>query len=438
MASAPHDTAPDPGPVPAPAPRPLDGIRVLALEQMQAAPFATLMLARLGAEVIKVESPSGESGRAARPAVLDASGRPAGATFLRYNLGKRSIAVDLKSERGRDLVHGLSRSCDVVVENLGPGRAARLGLGYPHVSAEHPSVVYLSITGFGADGASPYADWPAYAGVAEAMSGIYEHARRPGQPPVINPMGGLGDTGSGLFGVIGVLAALRQREHTGRGQLVDVAMFDAMVAICDIVPNFWSLGVRRDADPDGETGSDAGLRMPYILSAFQVGGRWCYIQVSREHQFERLARLLDRESWLSDPRFADRFGWHDHWPDVIRPALEQWSKDMSALTAAGHLAEAGITAAPCNSAEDVVGDPHLAQRNMLVPIPRTDGPAEPVLVAGNPVKLSEAPELPETAPPLVGQDTRTVLTELLRLPPHDLDALEAAGVIAAPDLDRRT
>lgn len=404
-------------------PAPLAGIRVLALEQMQAAPFATLMLARLGADVIKVESPLGESGRASQPAVTDAAGRPAGATFLRYGLGKRSVAVDLKNARGRGLVLDLAESCDVLVENLGPGRADRLGLGYDAVSGRHPGIVYLSISGFGADGESPYAHWPAYAGVAEAMSGIYEHARTPGRPPVINPMGGLGDTGTGMFGVIGVLAALRQREHTGQGQFVDVAMYDAMIAICDIVPNFWSLGVRRD--PDAE------LRMPYILSSFRVGGRWCYVQVSREHQFQRLARLLDREAWLTDPRFADRFGWHDHWAEVIRPALEHWAKDLSATAAAERLAAAGITAAPCNSAEDVVHDPHVALRNMLVAIPRADGVPEPVLVAGNPVKMSRHPESAQSAPPLVGEDTRAVLTGLLGMSDTSVDALAQAGVIAA-------
>ncbi|MGR6999124.1 CoA transferase [Yinghuangia aomiensis] len=272
-----------------------------------------------------------------------------------------------------------------------PAGSDRLGLGYDAVSGRHPGIVYLSITGFGADGESPYAHWPAYAGVAEAMSGIYEHARTPGRPPVINPMGGLGDTGTGMFGVIGVLAALRQQEHTGHGQFVDVAMYDAMIAICDIVPNFWSLGVRRD--PDAE------LRMPYILSSFRAGGRWCYVQVSREHQFQRLARLLDREAWLTDPRFADRFGWHDHWAEVIRPALEHWAKDLSATAAAEQLAASGITAAPCNSAEDVVHDPqrraaqhaggHPASRrsprtgprrrqprqDVAAPRLRTDGPA---------------------------------------------------------------
>ncbi|MBL7518139.1 CoA transferase, partial [Frankia sp. CNm7] len=361
----PDDPDPDgPGPVDAgpaeahPAGGPLAGVRVLALEQVQAVPFATLLLARLGADVVKVEPLAGESGRAARPAVTDAAGQPAGATFLRYNLGKRSIAVDLKSERGRDLVLDLAGSFDVLAENLGPGRAERLGLGYEAVAARNPRLVYLSVTGFGGGADSPYAAWPAYAAVAEAMSGIYEYSRRPHQPPVINPVGGLGDIGTGLFGVVGVLAALRHRDRTGLGQLVDVAMFDAMVAVCDIVANFWSLGLR--AEPDTER------RVPYILGAFRAQDGWCVVQVIREHQFPRLARLVGHPEWTSDERLATPWGWHDHWADVIRPALEAWAADRPMLAAAGALAGAGVTAAPCFRPEDLVADPHVAARRMLV------------------------------------------------------------------------
>jgi crotonobetainyl-CoA:carnitine CoA-transferase CaiB-like acyl-CoA transferase len=407
--------------------RPLDGIRVLALEQVQAVPFATLLLARLGAEVVKVEPLVGESGRAAQPAALDSDGRPAGATFLRYNLGKRSIAVDLKTDQGRDLVLELAASFDVVAENLGPGRAQRLGLGYEAMAARNERLVYLSVTGFGARGDSPYAGWPAYASVAEAMSGIYEYARRPHQQPVINPVGGLGDTGSGLFGVIGVLAALRQRDRTGRGQFVDVAMFDSMVAICDIVANYWSMGMRAEPDTD--------LRVPYILNSFRARDGWCVIQVIRDHQFPRLAQLLARPEWLDDERFASRWGWYDHWADTIRPALEAWAADLPMLAAAGALADVGVTAAPCFDARALVDDPHVRARRMLVEIPRTDGVQQAVLVSGNPVKLSAVPERDEDAPPLVGEHTARVLTEYLGLDAAALARLAEDGVIGLGSRD---
>src|SRR3954464_14414493 len=182
---------------------PLAGVQVLAVEQMIAAPWATQLLARMGATVVKVEHPvRGDSGRASDPRIPGADGRPVGATFLRNNLNKQSIAIDLK--RGSELILALAEQADVFVENYKAGSLDRYGLGYDDVAARNPRIVYASISGFGATEASPYRDWPAYASVAEAMSGIYQWAREPGRRPVINPMGGLGDIASGMFAVIGV------------------------------------------------------------------------------------------------------------------------------------------------------------------------------------------------------------------------------------------
>jgi crotonobetainyl-CoA:carnitine CoA-transferase CaiB-like acyl-CoA transferase len=403
--------------------RPLDGVRVLALEQMQALPFATQLMARLGAEVIKVEQVGrGDAGRASTPAVTRENGEKVGATFLRNNLDKQSVAIDLQSDRGRQLVADLSATADVVCENLGPGKARRLGLDYETLSAGHPELVYLSISGFGNDGLSPYETWPAYASVAEAMSGIYEYSRRPHQPPVIAPVGGLGDTGTGMFGIIGVLAALRHRDATGLGQHVDVSMFDAMVSLCDLAVNYWSLGQRREPDEE--------LRLPMILDSFRSADGWFMVQVGREYQFERLANLVGHPEWATDPRFATRQGWRDNLEGVIRPAVEQWASDKTKQEAAGMLAGSGLAAAPCNAAEDVVHDPHVARRHMLVELERTDGVDQPVLVAGNPIKMSRVAEGPETDVPLMGEHTSDVLRDVLGLDQAAIDALVEAGVVA--------
>ncbi len=197
--------------------KPLDGVRVLAAEQMQALPYATQMLARLGAEVVKVEHPvHGESGRASTPAMIDPAGRKVGATYLRNNLNKRSVGLDLKSPEGRDLFLALAGRFDVVAENFKAGTMDRMGLGYADIAAVHPRVIYVSISGFGNADVTPYRDWPAYASVVEAMSGIYEYKSGPDRPPVTIPVGALGDISSALYAVIGILAALRHREHTGR------------------------------------------------------------------------------------------------------------------------------------------------------------------------------------------------------------------------------
>ena len=398
--------------------KPLDGVRVLALEQMQALPYATQLLARLGADVIKVENPKGgDLGRGSQPAMVDPDGRKVGATFLRNNLGKRSIAIDLKAPAGRDLVLRLAPRFDVIAENSKAGAMAKLGLGYTDIAAVHPGAIYLSVSGFGNTVPSPYDSWPAFAPIVEAMSGIYELKRRDDDPPLVAPVGALGDIGSGLFGVIGVLAALRHRDATGQGQHVDIAMLDAMVAMTDIVTNFWSLGLR------------GGQMAPLIMDGFRASDGWFIIQVGREPQFAALAELVG-QPWADDPRFADRQGWVDHLDDTIRPAIETWAKDMTRLEACAAMSAAGIAAGPCFRDDEVVTDPHVAARNMLVEMPRTDGVDAPVLIPGNPVKLTNVAEGPETRVPWLGEHTDEVLGRELDLSDAELADLRATGTIA--------
>jgi crotonobetainyl-CoA:carnitine CoA-transferase CaiB-like acyl-CoA transferase len=400
--------------------KPLEGVRVLAAEQMQALPFATQLLTRLGAEVVKVEHPvDGESGRGALPAMTDPDGRRVGATFLRNNLNKRSVGIDLKSPAGRELFLRLVPRFDVVAENFKPGTMARLGLGYDDVAAVHPGAVYLSISGFGNLTESPYDSWPAYAPIVEAMSGIYEFKRPEGCPPVVAPVGALGDIGTAMFGVIGVLAALRHRDRTGEGQHVDVAMLDAMVAMTDLVTNFWSMGLRP-----------GGPGPLLIMDGFEASDGWFIVQVGREHQFERLAELIGCPEWLDDPRFASRQGWREHLEDVIRPAIEKWAADKTKLDACRTLGEAGIAAGPCFSAPEVIADPHVRARHMLVEMDRTDGVTEPILIPGNPVKLSKMAEGPETRVPWVGEHTDEVLRTELGVSDEELRALREQGAVA--------
>jgi formyl-CoA transferase len=399
--------------------KPLDGVRVLALEQMQALPYATQLLARLGADVVKVENPrGGDLGRGSQPAMVDPDGRNVGATFLRNNLGKRSIAIDLKSPAGRDLVLRLAPGFDVIAENSKAGAMAKLGLGYADIVAVHPRAIYLSISGFGNTIPSPYDSWPAFAPIVEAMSGIYELKRRGDEPPLVAPVGALGDIGSGLYGVIGVLAALRHRDATGHGQQVDIAMLDAMVAMTDIVTSFWSLGLR------------GGATAPLIMDGFRASDGWFIIQVGREPQFAMLAELVGRPGWLDDARFTDRQGWVDHLEDEIRPAVEGWASDKTRLEACAALSDAGIAAGPCFRDDEVVVDPHVAARHMLVEMPRTDGVAEPVLVPGNPVKLTNVAEGPETRVPWLGEHTDAVLRAELGLSDSEIGDLREAGTIA--------
>jgi crotonobetainyl-CoA:carnitine CoA-transferase CaiB-like acyl-CoA transferase len=398
---------------------PLDGVRILALEQMQALPYATQLLAHLGADVVKVEPPgSGDSGRGSLPAMTDPDGRKVGATFLRNNLGKRSICVNLKDPRGRALVLDLARRFDVVAENSKAGAMARLGLGYPDVAAVHPAGIYVSVSGFGNSVPTPYQDWPAYAPIVEAMSGIYEMKRTGDEPPTVAPVGALGDISAALFAAIGILAALRHREATGRGQYVDIAMLDAVLAMTDIVTNFWSMGLRK-----GELG-------PLIMHGFRAKDGWFVLQVARPQQFTRLVELIGHPDWAADPRFATRQGWVDHLEDLLRPAIEDWASGMTKIEACRAMGAAGLPAGPCLADEEVVADPHVAARGMLVEIPRTDGVAQPVLTPGNPVRLSAVPAQPAgRRPPWLGEHTAEVLSAELGMSGGQIEALREAGVI---------
>jgi crotonobetainyl-CoA:carnitine CoA-transferase CaiB-like acyl-CoA transferase len=399
---------------------PLRGVRVLAIEQMQAMPYATQILARLGAEVVKVEHPKhGESGRAAAPQISDADGRKVGATFMRNNLNKRSIAIDIKSPAGVKLIERLSPRYDVLAENFKPGTMDRLGLGYERLAKLHPPLVYVSVSGFGGLLPTPYGQWPAYAVVAEAMGGFYSFRPEPGRLPNIGVAGALGDIASALFAAIGVLAALEGRRRTGVGQRVDVAMMDSVMALMDMVPFNPSIGVR-----------DNSLRAwPGICAAFQASDGLFVVQIGRENQFERLAAALGRREWLGDPRFATREGWRDHLDDVIRPAIEDWAKDKSKREAARILAEHDIVAGPSFDGDDLLQDPHVRAHEMILSVERPDGCA-PIRVVGNPIKLSRSQTHRPARWPTLGQDTDDVLEGELGLSAQERQALRKQGVIA--------
>jgi crotonobetainyl-CoA:carnitine CoA-transferase CaiB-like acyl-CoA transferase len=407
----------------APWGKPLDGVRVLALEQMQALPYATQLLGRLGADIIKVEAPgTGDLGRSAMPRMLDPEGRSNGATFMRNNLSKRSMVLDLKQPEGHELVLRLAPRFDVVAENFRSGAAERLGVAYDDIAAVHDRVVYLSISGFGRPvypgaAASPYDGWPALAAIVEAMSGAYEFKRPEGQPPIGAPMGGLGDIVTALFAVIGTLAALRQRDRTGRAQRVDVAMLDAMVAVLDVVPNFWSMG------------APIGTPWPGILHGFRATDGWFMLQVLRPHQWPDVARAIGKPEWVDDPRFATPEGWLEHLESDIRPAVESWAHDKTKRAASEALNAAGLVAGPVATDDEVVHDPHLVARHMLVEHPRTDGVDQPVLIPGLPVKFGDVTEGPESRVPWLGEHTDAVLATELGLSGDELATLRAKGVI---------
>jgi crotonobetainyl-CoA:carnitine CoA-transferase CaiB-like acyl-CoA transferase len=396
--------------------KPLAGLTILAAEHMQALPFGTQLLAMLGADVIKVEPPGGEAGRAARPIVPLPDGSTVGGTFARNNLNKSSIVLDLKNPHGKATFLRLAEKADVVAENMRPGVMDRLGLGYDDVAAVVPGIIYVSVSGFGNRMPSPYKAWPAYAPVAEAMSGLYELGRRPGEPLRTGVAGALADNVAALYATIGILTALRHRDVTGIGQYVDISMLDAMIATNDLYPQLWSLGLPAST----ATGRGTG-----IMATFRAVDGEFLISVIREHQLARLAALVGHPEWVDDPRLADRADWSARVDDLFRPVIEAWAATLTRLEAAAELAQAGIPSGPCFTMDDISRDEHVQAHHMMVEIP--SGTGRPVLMPGNPIKMSRTAEGPLRAYPRPGQDTQRILSELLDLKQDEIDRLGENG-----------
>ncbi|MBK7948074.1 MAG: CoA transferase [Deltaproteobacteria bacterium] len=433
--------------------RPLEGISVLAAEQMHALPHATQLMALMGATVLKVEPLEGEAGRHGRPTIHDTDGRATGSTFLRNNLAKQSIAIDLKRDEGRALFFELAGTVDVVAENFRPGAADKLGIGWAALSAIHPRLVYVSISGFGnrTDPPSPYRDRAAYAPIVEGMAGLYEYARDGDAPPRPASAGALGDTAPGLHALIGILAALRERDRTGSGLQVDVSMYDSMIAVADVVHPA-SLGVEPSRATQGIG----------ILHAFRARDGWFTVEVVREPHFPGFAAAVGHPEWTRDPRLATRKGWSDCMETLIRPGVETWAAGLSKSEASAALAARGVAAGPVNTAADIAADPHVRARDFIL---ETDTPEARVRIVGNPIAFRRAPGAGEShtsdkasesrevrasraplargtpieqdaataeAPrwPRLGQHTDSILSQRLGLPPARIAALRAAGVVA--------
>ena len=403
--------------------RPLEGLTVLAAEQMHSLPHATQLMALMGAEVVKVEPLAGESGRTGRPTITDLDGRLTGSTYLRNNLGKASIAIDLKHADGLALFLRLAATVDVVAENFRPGTADKLGIGYDDVRVVNPQIVYLSVSGFGngRDPQSPYRDWAAYAPIVEGMAGLYEYSRNGDEAPRPAIAGALGDTAPGLYAVIGTLAALRERDRTGKGCHVDVSMYDSMIAVADVVHPA-SVGVEPSRALDGIG----------ILHAFRARDGWFTVEVVREPHFPRFAEAVGHPEWARDSRLSSRSGWSTHMDDVIRPGVEQWAATMTKLEAATALAACGVAAGPVNTAADIVADPHVQSRDLLV---ESASPEHLVRVVANPIAF-RAPAAPittrptDTRWPLLGEGTDRVLKQRLGLDAAAIARLRETGAVA--------
>ncbi len=399
----------------APSTEALAGLRVLELGQLLAGPFAGFLLAGFGAEVIKVEPP-GQGDAIRRWRKLE-DGTSLWWRSLARN--KRCITCDLRKAAGRDLLRRLiATGVDVVIENFRPGRMEAWGLGYDDLRAIDPRIIMVRISGYGQTG--PYRERPGFANVAEAFGGLRHVSGFADRPPVRTGVS-LGDSLAGLHAAFGTLTAVHERERSGHGQEVDVALYESVFSVMEsLVPEYDRLGHIRER---------TGSALPGIVPSNTYpcrDGRFVVIGANSDGLFRALMQAIARPDLAEDPRLAHNDGRAAH-ADRLDAALEGWTRERDQPEVLAALVEAGIPAGPINSIADLAADPHVQARDLLETVTLPDG--SPLRVPRVVPRLSRTPATSRWAGPSLGAHNEEVYGERLGLSPAALAALRADGVL---------
>jgi len=394
----------------------LTGVRVLDLSRMLAGPYGSMLLADMGAEVIKIEEPDGgDPMRVMGPPFL-----PDGESvyFLAINRNKKSVALDLTAADGRAVFHDLVRQADVVWENFRPGVMQRLGCGDAELSALNSKLIVCSISAYGGDG--PYRDWPAFDLALQAMGGAMSVTGEPGRPPVRMGLP-MGDLSGGLFGAFAVAGALFQRQVTGHGAHIDLSLLDCQVSLLTYMAQyFWA-----DGRVPGPMGSGHASVVPYQALATRDGH--LIVAVFAEKFWGGFCRAVGRPEWQADPRFAtnrDRVAHRAALESLIAARFAEDTTDNWLV----RLHAEGVPAAPINTIDRVLSDPQVKHREMVVQMDHPRHGSLPTL--GTPIKMDGALGLQVTPPPRLGQHTDELLGGLLGYPPDRIAALRRSRAIA--------
>jgi crotonobetainyl-CoA:carnitine CoA-transferase CaiB-like acyl-CoA transferase len=392
------------------------GVRVLDLSRMLAGPYGSMLLADMGAEVIKLEEPDGgDPMRVMGPPFL-----PDGesAYFLAINRNKKSVALDLTKPAGRDVFLDLAREADVVWENFRPGIMPRLGLPYAALAAVNPRLVMCSISAYGQDG--PYRDWPAFDLALQAMGGAMSLTGEAGRPPVRMGLP-MGDLAGGMFGAFAVAGALFRRERTGQGAHVDLSLLDCQVSLLTYVAQyFWT-----DGRVPGPLGSAHASVVPYGALATRDGH--LIVAIFAEKFWAGFCRAVERPDWEGDARFATNRDRVAHRP-ALMALIERVFGERTTEEWLARLHAAGVPAAPIQAVDRVLSDPQVLHRRMVVEVEHPRHGTLPTL--GTPIKVDGAPQAPPAPPARLGEHTESVLADLLKYPPERIAALRRDGVIA--------
>jgi formyl-CoA transferase len=407
--------------------KPLDGVVVLDMTRFLAGPYCTLLLAGLGAEVIRVEPPGGELYRAHPP-----FGGPKGASLTRQTdddlglavlhrmRGKKSVTLNLRVAAGVDLFCRLSTRADVVVENFLPGTLETMGLGFPVLQAANPRLILCSISGFGQSG--PYREWRAFDPVVQAMSGISSVTGYADRPPV-RCGAAVSDTSAALYGVIGVLSALRARERTGRGDWVDVAMLDGSFFLLPDVLEFVTAGGEPERRGNGHQGT-----VPF--NVYRARDGWITLCAVAPREWQDVLRALGRPELASDPRFDPAAVSRRAHREEIDALVQEWVGQRTVAEAVETFQAHHVASGPVRDLREAMDDEQLHAREMVVPLEHpTHGPVPGARGAGMPIKFLHHPAAFDQPAPALGAHNTEVYRRLLGLGAADLDALRAEGVI---------
>jgi len=391
---------------------PLAGIRVLEVGNFMAGPFCAMQLADLGADVVKVENPDGGDAVRKTGPFLDGES----SNFIRLNRNKRSLALDLKDATGKELFRKLAARADIIVENLRPGTMRELGLDYPQLAAINPKLVYVAASGWGQDG--PYASLAGLDIMAQAMSGLMSITGEDGRPPVKVGVP-MCDLACALYGALGAVSALHAREVTGRGQLIDVSLFEAGVsfAIWESGQYFGSGEVPR------RHGSAHQATAPY--QAFRTADGHFAAGAVTPKTWSAFCKILGLESLVTDPRFAEAHLRRTNLAELL-PHIEAVTVTKPSQEWVDALQAAGVPCARLQDYAQVFHDPHLLARNFFADVPHAT--LGPVRVIGSPMRFSETPVRTDRAGPLLGEDTADVLGEI-GVSATELAQLAARGIV---------
>jgi len=398
---------------------PLTGTRVLDLSRVLAGPWATQTLADMGADVVKIERPgSGDETRSYAPFVESGNGtRPRSTYFLAANRGKRSIAIDLTTEQGQELVRELADKSDILVENYKVGSLAALGLDYKTLSARNPGLIYCSITGFGQTG--PHRERLAYDLVVQAMGGIMSlTGERHGEP--MKSGIAMVDITTALYATTAILGALYERERSKIGQHIDLALLDVQIAT---LANQASSYLMTDRVPERYGNAHVSI-VPY--GAFSTSDGRMIVAVANDSQFERFVAALGLPEIAADCRFQTNEARVRNRQQLL-PMIEERLRARSTRDWVADLDREHIPAGPINTLDAVFDDPQIAARDLVLEF--ESGVGNPVRVVGNPIKFSRTPISQSVAPPSLGADTDQLLSELLGKSPDTIRSLHEAEIV---------